>query len=1833
MSWTRRFRRRLKKKLQTAKKPRKVHLEALEPRILLSSDPLSDPAAAGPAAAAAVDLEDDDGTDPLLLIDSAGQSTMLDGALDPKRAVDLAAGAMSAADVSASDDAVIASQPSASLSPGRQIAFVERGAADPRALIDAAGPADGAESVSNLEVVTIDSDGDGIAQITDYLLDARDIAAIHVFSHGAIGSLQLGGARLDSDALDAYATQLAVWGAALAEDADILLYGCSVAGGRQGAAYVEDLAARTGADIAASTDLSGAADLGGDWDLEFKTGSIEATVVPLAQGDLLLAAPTDIQLDNSSIDENQAAGTAVGSLSATDADTGDTHIFSLVAGTGDTDNASFQISGAELQTTAAFDYESQNSYSIRVQADDGTNTFSKELSVTVSDVNEAPQFSAVSPVNIGENLTTAFTALASDPDTGDTLAYSISGGADGTLFEIGESTGVVTFKNNPDYEDPLDDGKDNTFVLEVTATDSGGLTGQFTQTVNVINNSTEPTITSAGLVTIDENTTAVQTVTYTHPDGAQNMSYALSGPDSDLFTIDDSGNLSFLTAPDYETPLDTTLDNDYEVTVTVINEDDLGRDSNEITVTVADITLLLKQSYIDNAASWIASENVQVVDALTFDHDFTIEVDGKFEMMPGARLSDSDAQTADNLTIVASEIMVTGASIDLEGALVLQVVKDDESPFEAVMDFITQSDTTTKRIEIDGATIDAGEVTIGALIAANKEVQEAAATNVNPLVDNFVGDKISDLIDIARSFVLPASVSIRVAGAGISINDSSISSAGDILVDAYAETLSDASVISLYSISPIAFSVTYAEAVTTAIIDITGSTTLTSTAGGVHIKSHAQTEASASTDLYVDAKFAVGAAAALFATESTTTIGQNVYIEAYEDVSIKSQGDVSGSARSGVRTPPTSNGAFSISFSLSDAEVTTEVGGTIIAQGSTSVIEVDMSSFTGGQELTLISDGDGHGLETGHRVIYENTTGEPIGQLGDGLTYYAVVDAAKPSEVQLALSLDDAYSGEVLDLSLDDALGDTHSLTPVADQQDFDAATIISDQIVFSASHGLSTGDEVVYTAGGNDSIDGLTNLSVYYVIKIDDLTISLAATPGRATDAKAIALTPADEAQTHGLIVELGSSTPFVFDPFDSTVLYDQENIIDYGQAHGLSTGDALLYGSGSIGGLRDGETLLVVSTGSDTVELRRAEQIDLDNSLTSSASKHTLTPIEYVEFDPIDDVDTNSNVITIPSHGFSDGDIVTFVDIGGEGTSLEDGPQTATDYAVHSLSTDTFRLYQDSTFTTQINFEDEGADVYLLFFDADLSDPNYDPFSFDPTAVVDSDSDTITISSHGLSTGDLLRYDTDPDNEQLQNGIEHFSLDPDYQWDFLFHPDARVDVDYDTDEITIGPHCLQTGDLLIYSSQSDVESDVGGLTDGVSYYAIVVDTETIRLTDTAGNAIDLTDNGLSTYHRLQSTRTTVDLDRDTIFQPNHGLSDDDELNYIVLDENGTAIGGLQDGQSYYVKVVDEHNFALAEAAGAETIDLTEGASGILHDFQFAATIVAGDPPIRGLQAGHVYYAVINDANSIWLAESPEDALQAESIDLDHTVAAASGHELTPYHGSGSGIDISARLEVEQTTANVGIATPSYGDWRMLNYTMVSKQLSNLLSQTGNQKAKAGSEKSPTFQAGISGAAAIADHDVVTRVNGATLKSGTDIRVDGQIVQNSKKEAWGIPVTANSKDTKLGLAVGFALGYYHNDVNVEVATGSQLDAAGDIEVDSRVKIRPEAVDVFYDAIMSFKETEAEPSSTSPYGVSVTRVPWEGLQWWFNQGSYAIYAPFDTAAVAEQGAAQGGERM
>ncbi len=124
--------------------------------------------------------------------------------------------------------------------------------------------------------VVLESDADGVDQISEVLQGYTGLSAVHVVSHGSTGGLRLGSARLDASALDEYADRLATWGDALVADGDLLLYGCRAAEGEDGAGFVARLADLTGADVAASDDATGGGELGGDWSLEHYTGPIEA---------------------------------------------------------------------------------------------------------------------------------------------------------------------------------------------------------------------------------------------------------------------------------------------------------------------------------------------------------------------------------------------------------------------------------------------------------------------------------------------------------------------------------------------------------------------------------------------------------------------------------------------------------------------------------------------------------------------------------------------------------------------------------------------------------------------------------------------------------------------------------------------------------------------------------------------------------------------------------------------------------------------------------------------------------------------------------------------------------------------------------------------------------------------------------------------------------------------------------------------------------------------------------------------------------------------------------------------------------------------------------------------------------------------------------------------------------------------------------------------------------------------------------------------------------------------------------------------------------------------
>ncbi|GGY23537.1 hypothetical protein GCM10007387_01160 [Pseudoduganella albidiflava] len=147
-----------------------------------------------------------------------------------------------------------------------------------------------------MRLVILDPALDGLEQIAAAIGEERDVGAIHIVSHGAPGMLQLGSTEVTLASLATATGALAAVGRALAPQGDLLLYGCEVGQGDAGAAFVAALAELTGADVAASTDLSGPADAGGNWRLERIDGAVEAA--PLADdGFGLLALITGTAAD------------------------------------------------------------------------------------------------------------------------------------------------------------------------------------------------------------------------------------------------------------------------------------------------------------------------------------------------------------------------------------------------------------------------------------------------------------------------------------------------------------------------------------------------------------------------------------------------------------------------------------------------------------------------------------------------------------------------------------------------------------------------------------------------------------------------------------------------------------------------------------------------------------------------------------------------------------------------------------------------------------------------------------------------------------------------------------------------------------------------------------------------------------------------------------------------------------------------------------------------------------------------------------------------------------------------------------------------------------------------------------------------------------------------------------------------------------------------------------------------------------------------------------------------------------------------------------------------
>ncbi len=350
-------------------------------------------------------------------------------------------------------------------------------------------------------------------------------------------------------------------------------------------------------------------------------------------------APTDLALSATTVNENVPVNTVIGTFSSTDPDTGNTFTYSLIAGTGDTDNTAFSIVGNQLQINNSPDFETKNSYSIRVKTtDQGGLSFEKTLTITVNDVNEtpgnqAPTDLALSATTVNENVpvnTVIGTFSTTDPDTGNSFTYSLiagTGDTDNTAFSIVGNQ--LQINNSPDFETK------NSYSIRVKTTDQGGLSFEktLTITVNDVNENPSnqaPTDLALSATTVNENVapnTVIGTFSSTDPDSGNSFTYSLvtgtGDTDNSAFSI--VGNqLQINNSPDFETK------NSYSIRVKTTDQGGLSFEKT-LTIVVNDVnetpsnqapTALIFQ----NAVTQLA-ENVNVTPEFKVA-DLLIEDDG-----------------------------------------------------------------------------------------------------------------------------------------------------------------------------------------------------------------------------------------------------------------------------------------------------------------------------------------------------------------------------------------------------------------------------------------------------------------------------------------------------------------------------------------------------------------------------------------------------------------------------------------------------------------------------------------------------------------------------------------------------------------------------------------------------------------------------------------------------------------------------------------------------------------------------------------------------------------------------------------------------------------------------------------------------------------------------------------------------------------------------------------------------------------------------------------------------------------------------------------------------
>ena len=410
------------------------------------------------------------------------------------------------------------------------------------------------------------------------------------------------------------------------------------------------------------------------------SGGLTATATVTVNLNDLNEAPT-IANQAFGVDENSGNGTVLGTVAASDVDTGDTLTFSITAGnTGSAFAIGSTTGDLTVNDTTQLDFETTPSFSLTVQvADSGALTADATVTVNLTDVNETPSIDDQA-FGVDENSadgTVVGTVAATDVDTGDTLTFSITAGNTGSAFAIGSTTGDLTVNDTTQ----LDFETTPSFSLTVQVADSGALTADATVTVNLTDVNETPSIDNQAFG-VDENSangTVVGTVAATDVDTGDTLTFSITGGNTgSAFAIDPStGQLTVSNSGQ----LDFEAIRSFSLTVQVQDSGGLTATAT-VTVTVNDVFEQEKDPCRDLTAGGIAKGGAAAPDptAATSINSFKQDSEDTAKQLAGAADVDPDA---------VSEVVARGADKD-PAAMAEVLAKAAEMEREAIAKVFTE---------------------------------------------------------------------------------------------------------------------------------------------------------------------------------------------------------------------------------------------------------------------------------------------------------------------------------------------------------------------------------------------------------------------------------------------------------------------------------------------------------------------------------------------------------------------------------------------------------------------------------------------------------------------------------------------------------------------------------------------------------------------------------------------------------------------------------------------------------------------------------------------------------------------------------------------------------------------------------------------------------------------------------------------------------------------------------------------------------------------------------------------------------------------------------------